>query len=94
MAEREREKSGGERGRRLGVEKNERVGQEGNEGEKGKKNVSEGGQATAFPLCTGHTVLRGELVCVCGGRHVSEVLEVLDDVIAPLSPSLAQDYVT
>lgn len=61
---------------------------------KRKKNVSEGGQATTFSLCTGHTVLRGELVCVCGGRHVSEVQEVLDDVTAPLSPSLAQDYVT
>lgn len=29
-----------------------------------EKVVREGGQAKTFPLCTGHTVLKGELVCV------------------------------
>lgn len=32
--------------------------------EKKKKIVSEGGQAKTFPLCTGHTVVSGELLCV------------------------------
>lgn len=32
--------------------------------EEKKKIVSEEGWDKTFPLCTGHTVLRGELLCV------------------------------
>ncbi len=49
------------------METNERVGQAGNEGREEKKGVlSEGGQAKVFPLCAGHTILRGELAFQCG----------------------------
>lgn len=69
--EKEREREGGRK-----------VGEKGNEGwkwkrmrgwdreavreGKKKKVASEGGQVKTFPLYTGHTVLRGELVWFCG----------------------------
>lgn len=93
MAEREREKNG-EKGDKCWERKRMRGWDRDRGNERGEdKIVSEGGQAKTFPVCTGHTVLREELVCVRWG-DVREVLEVLGDVIAPLSPSLAQDYVT
>ena len=39
------------------------MGQGGNERGKGRNIVSEGGQAKMFPVCTGYTVVREELVC-------------------------------
>lgn len=54
------------------MEKNETVRQEG----------SERGQDKTFPLCSGHTVLRGSVV--------GEMLEVVGDVIALSPPSLSK----